>query len=136
MPEGTLRDDHIAAYQQFGDYLQSCYGTPIDATYGSKVVTLTLSLPSSVAINQFVLQEDQSGGQRVLAFTISVMQTGSWQQVYSGNSIGNKHIALLSRTFTTTQAQLQITQQTAPVTIRNFAAYFCDSPTTWKSKRV
>lgn len=128
---GNVHPSHAVAYKQFGDWIRSCYGTLVASTSGDND-TLTLPLPAGGStIDRFIVQEDQTYGQRVRAFVIETQTEagGPWTQASVGTSIGHKRIALAAATVKATAARLRITGAAASPVIMAFAAYApCQMP--------
>lgn len=119
MPNGTLRPDHIEAYKFLGDYIRTCYGQPIAHT-SVTAASGTLSFPET-DVDRFVLTEDQAAGQKVRSFSLSA----NGKVLYSGTSIGHKHIALLPQRVRLSLVAINITAVAATnVTV---AAFNCTS---------
>ncbi|XP_062507751.1 uncharacterized protein LOC134184152 isoform X2 [Corticium candelabrum] len=92
---GLIPDNHIARYKELGDFIRTCYGKPINATKGvGPVLTIMINPPTT--IDRIVLQEDQSQGQRVRTYNVSIStMSGLSASTVNGTSIGNKKIDLL-----------------------------------------
>jgi len=120
---GLVPQDAVQRYAQFGDWITKCYGKSLAQTSGSgnKIV---LQLPSSMAVDRVIIQEDQSQGQRVRKYQVSANVNGQLQAVGTGSSIGNKRIQLF-QSVTTDLLQLDLSQSTDTPIITNFAAYNC-----------
>jgi len=76
------------------------FGTEIKALYGSPVVPeerqeTLLRFKQHQRIDRIVLGEDIEQGQRIRSFRIQVQTEGNWRNLYTGTSIGNKHIVVL-----------------------------------------
>ena len=96
--------------------------------------TLLLLLDEPAFVNRIVLQEELSRGQAVRAWQVegevaNQHGTDSWALLASGQSIGNKRIAVLSNATMLTALRLRIVHAAAElVSIKNFAAHFCWVP--------
>lgn len=89
---GRIPDTHAATYRAFGDEIRRRFDRPL-ATTGGEGRSLELVFAEVTEINHVILQEDLTGGQRVLAFTLEVLTgDGVWEEVYAGTSIGSKRI--------------------------------------------
>jgi|ERR1712130_379282 len=124
--EGTMREDHLQRYQEFGDWIRSCYAVPIvqttkfDAKGSAKLV-----VPTGHEVDRIVLREDQSTGQRILAFKVDVTLSGK-SEVVNGTAIGNKYIAFLSKRYGAgTTLALTITQTIGSPIMASFGAHNC-----------
>merc|ERR1712228_54582 len=45
MPNGTMREDHLKRYEEFGDWLRACYGSPVVAVKSPSGSEATLVIP-------------------------------------------------------------------------------------------
>ena len=97
---GLVPDEAVAIYSQFGAWVQSCYGAGIElASTSGSGLSMTIALPFSQIVDRVVLQEDQSGGEQVWAYSIEVQDGGGpapWQLVGTGSAVGHKRIHVLS----------------------------------------
>ena len=150
-PNGLLHPLHVATYQALGHWIRECYysgeaGGRVANTSapqmrwlqedsrGGNTLSLELSEPSFV--NRIVLQEDLTSGQVVRAWevegqlaNVSKDAGAQWVALASGQSIGNKHIAVLSNAAALVAVRLRIVRAAAEVvSIKNFAAHSCWVP--------
>lgn len=88
---GTLRSDYVARYQEVGDWLRACYGTPVAVVEKPSGTTVTLTLPPRSEVDRVSIQEDQTNGQRVRSYTVTL----DGVVAANGTSVGNKRIAML-----------------------------------------
>lgn len=144
---GKVDPRHKTLYAQFGDWIHKCYGTPaglvgflVDSaaddptnstsvtTYsgfvqGGKTPPFEISIDvGKVAVDRFMIREDLSVGERVLAY--SVVQNG--KTLTSGKAVGNKRIDLLPSGLTVTgkiSLQVHSTAADLPPKITVFAAF-------------
>lgn len=144
-PNGSLPRDQVQTAIGLGTFVQQCYNYPIiqTASQGQKVINLMLSNPSTV--DRVMLQEDQTKGQLIRAFTVTAtLSDGSKKELCSGSSVGNKFIQVLNPpvdgVFTVTLNVTSIDTRSpagAPF-IPNFALYSCSKlakniDATWRS---
>eukprot|EP01043_Picozoa_sp_COSAG02_P067010 COSAG02_NODE_10617_length_1899_cov_2.062222_1_plen_295_part_00 len=146
-PNGLLHPLHVATYKALGQWIQECYYSSNNT--GGRVAntsalqmrwlqqgtdTLLLLLDEPAFVNRIVLQEELSRGQAVRAWQVegevaNQHGTGSWALLASGQSIGNKRIAVLTNATVLTALRLRIVHAAAElVSIKNFAAHFCSVP--------
>ena len=161
---GTLPPAQTQRFQEFGEWIKACYGDgnraahtsgnttggggnvtrmllslpTVDTSGGSPSSSSSSSSPSPLVIDRVSISEDQSYGQRILAWRL-ITDTGA--VLGQGKSIGNKRIVLfnLSSNTTTThdgkpprkadrQLVLEVTAAKAQPVIRSFAAFYrCSS---------
>jgi alpha-L-fucosidase/lysophospholipase L1-like esterase len=84
--------------------------------------SLTVELGSPVEINCILMQEYIPLGQRVQRFSVDILEGGSWRQVASGTTIGNKRI-LKVPAVNTAAVRLNILRSRACPTISRLALY-------------
>ena len=83
-------------------------------------VTLAIKGGAGTVVDRFLIKEELAGGQRILAFTISV--GGGVGVVYNGTAVGSAHIAILDRNITAAEATLKIeATRGGPATVNLFA---------------
>ena len=89
---------HAAAYKAFGDWIRSCYGSPVAAgSLPPGATSFTVTLPGGSAgsvIDRVRMEEDQTRGQLIYSYAVDAMHAGSseWAPFSSGVSIGAKRI--------------------------------------------
>eukprot|EP01060_Flectonema_neradi_P003842 TRINITY_DN12502_c0_g1_i1.p1 TRINITY_DN12502_c0_g1~~TRINITY_DN12502_c0_g1_i1.p1 ORF type:complete len:537 (+),score=80.63 TRINITY_DN12502_c0_g1_i1:58-1668(+) len=86
-PDGTLRQDHIERYQEFGKFL-SCYETA-KKTVGPFTSSQSVDL-SDVNVERVAISEDLTNGQLVRSFDLYL----DGQKFTTGSSVGHKRIVM------------------------------------------
>lgn len=129
MASGKIPEEQIEAAVALGLYVKRCYSSAVLSTNGSATLQYVLSPESATIIDRIVIQEDQSFGQLIRAFSIDVtFSNGSKLTVFSGSSVGNKFIFPLSEPSAVLQVVLNIQEIIGDASgphIRNFAIYRC-----------
>ncbi len=87
---GLVAPDHAARYREFGDWIRSCYGTPVATTSGNGTVfqlNLTSYMP---AVDRIQIRENQAYGQRIRAYYVEYLAAGhvEWVHWFQGTSVG------------------------------------------------
>ena len=79
--------------------MRSCYSTPLaSGSLSAGATSVTLKLPAGKMVDRVRLEEDQSKGQLVVAYTVEAQQAaaagggGSWVPFSAGVTIGAKRI--------------------------------------------
>ncbi|MDR3742201.1 MAG: hypothetical protein P4L40_24555 [Terracidiphilus sp.] len=54
---GRVDPVHAAAYKQFGDWIRTCYGTPLASTAANGTQVLTLALPDNTIMDRVWIRE-------------------------------------------------------------------------------
>lgn len=135
---GRIPQNHAQTYEQMGDFIRACYGTPLqtwvrkDVDLNGYVLELELDKPK-VEIDRILLREDQwRGGQRIRQYTIHVQlegaEEGEWTLFSKGQSIGNKRIDLYKKNTTTSSDQEALQPITIQGRIRFHAVMTTDVP--------
>ncbi len=119
---GLIPESHVAAYKAFGNEIKRRFDSPIMKTGGNgNSLELTLSNPTE--INHVILQEEIAMGQRVLGFSIEILdENKQWKEVFNGTSIGSKRICYFAPV-TTEKIRASFTNTKAKPLIVNFAVY-------------
>jgi alpha-L-fucosidase len=119
---GLIPDSHVAAYKAFGNEIKRRFDTPIMKTSG-KGNSLELKFSNPTEINHVILQEEIAMGQRVLGFSIEIMdENKQWKEVFIGTSIGSKRICYFAPV-KTEKIRASFTNTKAKPLITNFAVY-------------
>jgi len=121
---GNVHPSHAAAYKALGDWVRTCYGTPVAGTAGSGGV-FNLTMPGgSAAVDRVIIGEDQTYGQRIREFTVDALgPDGKWTVLSTGSSVGHKRIAIAKAAVTASVVRLTVTGATAQPILTGFAAY-------------
>ena len=129
---GRIPYDHAQRYQELGDYIQSCYGTPLKQwTQNISGYVIELDLDAPLWTDRILLREDQwRGGQRVRDYKVYVKMASTttdvdtnttndwtWNLFSKGQSIGNKRIDFYDSPKQKTKPS-QLSQLPVPVLIR------------------
>ncbi|CAF3890931.1 unnamed protein product [Rotaria sp. Silwood1] len=131
---GLIPPAYALRYKELGDFIRSCYGTSIvpilqnSSTDGRIHIQM---FDSPVTIDRSVIQEDQTRGQVIRAYTIDVQLADSsdknqWAYVASGTSIGNKKIDLWKAgSQLVTAVRLNITKAVDTPVLKAFTVHLC-----------
>ncbi len=88
---GLLPEPDVKRLKEFGDEINRRFLNPIAVTSG-KGEKLNLKLPKKQKVNQLVLMEDISKGERVRRFIIEGKTKKGWKTIFEGSCIGHKFI--------------------------------------------
>ena len=90
---GNVDPAHAAAYAQFGAWIRACYGTPLaSGSLPPGAAALTLPVPAGASFDRIALEEDQSAGQLIVAYSVEALVAGVYQPFSAGVTIGAKRI--------------------------------------------
>jgi len=126
--DGLVEASHAQVYKQLGDWVRTCYGSPLASTSGIGNTFLLNLMPGQV-VDRFQLEEDISLGQRVRNYTIRVRDSlNSWSTLVEGSAIGRKRIHILGGPITVSsrfgsQLQLLVSHAIARPQVKAFMAF-------------
>jgi alpha-L-fucosidase len=107
--------------EEWGATIKKTFSNPIASTAG-KGDRILLSLENSTIIENIVLQEDITMGQRVRAYSIQAYSNGEWKTIAKGQSIGHKRIHKIDPT-EVEQLRLEITEKILPPVMELISIY-------------
>ncbi|KAF3766425.1 family 29 glycoside hydrolase [Cryphonectria parasitica EP155] len=120
---GLIPARHAALYKALGDFIRSCYGSPIDSTHFSNTTTATgvsFTFDYPTSIDRIVMMEDQTVGQVIRSYEVwakivdAEEMNGTlnvpWTLVSNGSSIGHKRIDLFDKAITVTDVTVNATK--------------------------
>ncbi|MGQ7867762.1 alpha-L-fucosidase [Sunxiuqinia sp. sy24] len=90
-PEGLMPAPDVKRLKEFGEEIKRRFSNPIAATSGSGE-KIMLKLPGKQKINEVVLMEDITKGERVRKFVLEGRTNKGWQTIFEGSCIGHKFI--------------------------------------------
>lgn len=123
---GRIPETHAAVYREFGREINRRFSRPLKKTAG-KGERLELSFTKPTAINHCILQEDLTGGQRIIAYELrGYTEKNQWVTIYKGSSVGHKKIDYFPEV-RLKKLQVQVTQSKATPLIKNFSAFYVKS---------
>jgi hypothetical protein len=132
---GVIPPDYARRYKELGDYIRSCYNNSVvpgfrNSSADSRVYMQVFN--SSVTVDRSVIQEDQTRGQVIRAYTVDALvviskDQNEWVQVAAGTSIGNKKIDLWEKGPQLVRAvRLNITKVADTPVLKGFTVHLCD----------
>jgi len=90
-PDGLMPETDVKRLKEWGDEIKRQFSNPL-ASISGKGKTIQLKLPEKQKINQVVLMEDISKGERVRKFILEGKTQNGWQPIFEGSCIGHKFI--------------------------------------------
>lgn len=134
---GLIPARHAARYKELGDFIRSCYGSPINENIVNTTtptgVSLTFDYPTP--IDRIVLMEDQTNGQVIRSYEVYAKVVDSeemngtldvpWTLVSSGSSIGHKRIDLFEEAITVTDIVVNATKYVDVPQWRSVTVHLC-----------
>jgi hypothetical protein len=133
---GLMPPAYARRYKQLGDFIRSCYGNSVlpneRLIFDNSLVYIQLFDSSPVTVDRSVIQEDQTQGQVIRAYTIDVqlvdsVENNKWIIVAQGTSIGNKKIDVWAAGPQLVNAvRLTITETVDTPVIKGFTVHLCN----------
>ena len=135
---GRVDPAHAAAYAGLGNWIRSCYGSPLAAGQlvpGETTVLVPLAEGAS-AVDRVMLVEDQTQGQRIYSYAVEALLADSqeWVPFSQGVSIGAKRIDVAAAPVVVAAMRVRVLSGFAPPTgleLRVFAAASCALAPFW-----
>jgi len=122
--DGLVEPSHAVMYKQLGDWIRSCYGTPVVLTSDVSYGIALLQLPTGVIVDRVWVRENIVYGERTRAYRIEENVDGNWVVRTVGQVIGNKQILVYDKPFGVgAQVRLVIVKSIAAVYLLEFAAF-------------
>ena len=121
---GLLPDGDVKRLQEFGDKIEDLTDTPLATTKGVGE-EFTLHLKEKQQINQVVLQEEISMGERIRKYSIEGLTANGWTMLCEGESVGHKRIQTFDSTAVST-VRLVIDESIATPQIKSFGVFNVD----------
>ncbi|KUJ24663.1 glycoside hydrolase family 29 protein [Mollisia scopiformis] len=137
---GLILASHAARYKQLGDFISSCYDSPVNAPHTQNSSSddggYTLTFDYATSIDRIVLMEDQTNGQVIRSYSVFAkiidddgVSDGTldvpWMQVANGTSIGHKRIEIFDEAVTVIEVRVNTTFVDTPVW-RSVSVHLCD----------
>jgi alpha-L-fucosidase len=133
---GLIPPTHASRYKELGDFIRSCYGTSVlpseRFTSDNSLLYIQLFDSTPVTVDRSVIQEDQTHGQVIRAYTVDVQLVNAtyinqWTTVAQGTSIGNKKIDIWQVGPQLVNAvRLSITKTVDTPVIKAFTVHLCN----------
>jgi alpha-L-fucosidase len=126
-PNSSVASTHMAQYQNLGNWIRSCYGSPIaQAAMAPQSTVLNIVVPAGKSVDRIQLLEDQTNGQIVHVYTVSGLGSSGWQLLSNGTSIGAQQIDIWTNPGNLTQ--VRVTTDSAPTGLVA-SLFLCQDPT-------
>ena len=118
--KGLVPEAEIREFIRFGELIKEKFSHKLVET---SVEGTELELDTdNITINNIVIMEEISQGQRVLEFSVKALIDNKWQEIANGNSIGHKRIIKCDN-LVCNKLKLEIHNQKATPIIKSFAVY-------------
>jgi alpha-L-fucosidase len=121
-PEGLVPEADVKRLKEFGDEINRRFSNPLATTSVSGNIG-TLELSKSSVINQVVLMEDITKGERVRSFELEGKTQNGWQRIFKGTCIGHKFIHRFDE-MKVSALRLKILESQGEPRILKFSVYY------------
>ncbi|CAF1461859.1 unnamed protein product [Adineta steineri] len=131
---GIIPPVYANRYKEFDDFIRSCYDTSVRPSFqnsSADFLTYTLVFNAPASVDRSVIQEDQTRGQVIRAYTVTALlaiskDQNEWIAVATGTSIGNKKIDLWAKgTLLVLAVKLNITKTIDVPVLKSFTVHLC-----------
>lgn len=133
--DGIVDPKHASRYKEFGDFIRTCYGNPLQSQFTCSEFSCILTLPSAQYVDRVVIRENLTSpsGATIRQWSMyGLMMWGDclncWIRIppANGQSIGNKRIVLFGESVFLRAVRLDIDKTSGnPPTLAQFDAYLC-----------
>jgi alpha-L-fucosidase len=133
--DGIVDPKHASRYKEFGDFIRSCYGSPLPSNFTCSNDNCILQFSSTQLVDRVVIREDlrSPAGATIRQWSVDgLMMWGDCLNCWigippaEGQSIGNKRIVLFGEAVLVRAVRLNIRQTSGKTpTIAQFDAYLC-----------
>ena len=120
-PRGLLPEPDVQRLKEWGDEMKKQFGNPI-AEVSGKGKEIKLNLNEPTLINDIILQEDITQGERVRKYVIETRENGKWVELGRGEVIGHKRIQKIESR-KVSRLRLRISDAIAEPIIKSFSIY-------------
>jgi hypothetical protein len=114
----------VKRLQEFGDKIEKLTGTPL-ATIKGEGREFTIDLQDYQQINQVILQEEISMGERIREYRVEGLTSNGWTILCEGESVGHKRIQTFEPT-SVIGVRWVINECIAIPQIKNFSVFNVD----------
>ncbi len=120
-PDGLMPELDVQRLKEFGDEIKRRFSSPVATTSGTGE-KLKLKLPKKPKVNQLVLMEDISKGERVRKFVVEGKSANGWRTLFEGSCIGHKFIHRFDAVYLS-EIRLRISESIGEPQIKEFTVY-------------
>ena len=118
---GLVPETDVQRMKEFGNEIRKRFEKPLATTSGSGN-NIDLIFPGQKTVNQVVLMEDISKGERVRKFRIEGLHNGKWITLFEGTCIGHKLITTFDD-IEISRARLRVLETVSKPYIKMFNLY-------------
>ena len=122
--DGLMPEADVKRLAEFGEEINRRFSNPI-LTISGNANTLSAKLKNRQTINQLVLMEEISTGERIRKFRVEGKTGKGWKMLTEGSCIGHKYIAYFDDV-KVSAVRLMIEECIGEPSIKSFAVYYTD----------
>jgi alpha-L-fucosidase len=122
--DGMMPEPDVARLREFGEEIERRFKSPV-ATGSGAGNTIDLKLNQEQMVNQLVIMEDISKGERVREFKIEGKTAQGWITIFEGSCIGHKFIHRFDEVHVSA-VRLKIMESKGEPSIKEFSIYRID----------
>lgn len=123
-PRGLIPEGDVQRLKEFGDKISELVAHPIQSISGTGN-SIELKLDKAQPVNQIILQEDITKGERIRDYHVEGLTPHGWKTLCHGESVGHKRIQTFSPV-TVGKIRFVINKQVDIPQIINFSVYNID----------
>jgi alpha-L-fucosidase len=120
--DGLMPEPDVKRLKEFGDEIKRRFSNPV-ATASGIGEKLSINLKGRQKVNQVVLMEDISNGERVRKFVVEGKTKKGWKTIFEGSCIGHKFIHRFDET-EVSAVRLDILEYRGQTQIIDFSVYY------------
>lgn len=120
-PNGLMPNGDVKRLKEFGEKIQELTSNPLKETSGEGA-KLTIKLKEKTVINQIIIQEDITQGERIREYHVQGLTEKGWVPLCNGESVGHKRIQTFEDT-EVSQIRLVVDKAIDIPQIRTFSVY-------------
>jgi alpha-L-fucosidase len=129
--DGLVPQPDMKRLKEFGDEIRRRFGRSIAETSGHGY-SLELALAKPSVIDNAIIMEQITEGQRVRQYVLEGLHGGQWTELARGQSIGHKRIERFN-SIEVTKVRLRVTEAVAEPLIRKLALFHVEAATRRKA---
>jgi len=122
---GLLPKVDVQRLTEFGNEIATRFYKPLASAQGKGKITM-ISLPKTEHVNQIVIAEDISKGERIRKYKVEAKLNNKWQTICEGTSVGNKRIQTF-KPIKTNNVRLVVEECTAGPMVDFLKVYYVQS---------
>jgi alpha-L-fucosidase len=124
-PDGLMPEPDVHRLKEFGDEINRRFSNPLASTSGNGD-KITLKLVKKQKVNQIVLMENITKGERVRKFILEGKTKKGWQTIFEGSCIGHKFIHRFEE-MEISEVRLRIPESKGEPQLSDVSVYFANN---------